>query len=304
MDGNKNPKDYSDICAIITTYRAEFCIVECVEKIIKQVAEVIIVDDGDSEHNVIKLKRWFGGNSKVTLWHQPTNSGIAAALNAGIKIVQKKGYEWVVTLDDDSIPDNDMVQKLCENLARIIGSQPIGIIGMKPASNHCMKSLPSQRCVSPPCLDKRGIITSGSLFSLSTFAEVGPFREEFFIDSVDYDFCMRARAKGFRVIQIQEYGFKHSLGQNEVFKFGPLIVNSISHTPARLSSTFRNSTILAKEYFWKDTPFSCAVLLSQFRIIMRIIFFQKNKTKKIYAIFLGLVAFFNHEMGKINTSIK
>ncbi len=303
MIDHSSPKSYSDICAIITTYRPELCLVECVNSIISQVAEVIIVDDGDSYENVKKLKQWFNGVSKVTLWHQPVNSGIAAALNAGIKIVQEKGYEWVVTLDDDSIPHNDMVQKLYENLARIKGSQPVGIIGMRPASNNCANSSPRQRCDSPPYLDKRGIITSGSLFSLSTFAEVGPFREEFFIDSVDYDFCMRARAKGFRVIQIQEYGFKHSLGQNEVFKLGPFTINSVSHSPSRLLSTFRNSTILAKEYFWQDPLFSCAVFFHQIKIIMRIIFLQKNKANKLIAILLGFIAALKHDMGKVNISI-
>lgn len=290
------------ICAIITTYRPESSLVECVQRLTSQVAEIIIVDDGDSEANVKILRRWFNGVSKVTLWHQPTNSGIAAALNIGVKIAQEKGCKWVLTLDDDSIPNNDMVARLCEHLARIEGSQPVGMIGMKPATNNWSTSSPGRGYYSHPWLDKRGIITSGSLFSLQTYAAVGPFREEFFIDSVDYDFCMRARAKGFRVIQVQEYGFKHSLGQNERFKLGIFTINSESHSPSRLYYAFRNSTILAKEYFWRDPLYSCAVVLSQFKTVMRIVFLQKNKDKKLFAIIRGFVAAMKGQMGRIESS--
>jgi len=290
------------ICAVITTYRPESSLVECVQRLTPQVAEIIIVDDGDSEENVEKLSRWFNSVRMVTVWHQPGNSGIAAALNVGVKIAREKGFTWFLTLDDDSIPDDDMVQRLCEHLARIEGPQPVGIIGMNWATNNCSTSQHGRGPCSPKLLDKRGIITSGSLFSLETYAAVGPFREEFFIDSVDYDFCMRARAKGFRVLQVQEYGFKHALGQNESFKLGFYTINSESHSSTRLYYAFRNSTILAKEYFWRDPLYACAVVLSQIKTVMRIVFLQKNKAKKLLGIIRGYAAAMKGQMGRIESS--
>ena len=290
------------ICAIITTYRPESDLVECVQRLTPQVAEIVIVDDGDTEENVEKLSRWFNGVPMVTVWHQSGNYGIAAALNVGVKIAREKGFTWLLTLDDDSIPDSDMVERLCEHLARIEGSQSVGIIGMKPTTINRSTSSPRRGYYSHPWLDKRGIITSGSLFSLQTYATVGPFREEFFIDSVDYDFCMRARAKGFRVIQVQECGFKHSLGQNEKFKLGIFTINFESHSPARLYYAFRNSTILAKEYIRRDPLYSCAVVLSQSKTVMRIMFLQKNKYKKLFAIIRGFMAAMKGKMGRIESS--
>jgi rhamnosyltransferase len=289
------------ICAIITTYRPESCLVECVKRLSSQVAEIFIIDDGDSEANVEKLGEWFNGISKVTLWHQPTNLGIAAALNVGVTIAKERGYEWVLTLDDDSIPDNDMVERLCVQLARIVGPKPVGIIGMGRIERND-KSASRMKKASSAWKDKRGIITSGSLFSLRTYARVGPFREEFFIDSVDYDFCMRARSKGFRVIQVQEYGFTHSLGQNERFELGGFTIDTVSHSPSRLYYDFRNSTILAKEYFWRDPLFVCATALSQFKNVMLIVFMQKSKSKKLFAIMRGYLAAVRGKMGKIEVS--
>lgn len=294
-------KDRPDICAIITTYRPQYCLTESVNILISQVAEIIIIDDGASEENVERLGKWFYGMEKVTLWHQPTNSGIAAALNVGVNIANERGYEWVVTLDDDSIPDHDMVERLCEHLGQIGGPQPVGIIGMTRANKHCAAA-PHRRTPSPAWLEKRGIITSGSLFSVRTFKALGPFREEFFIDSVDYDFCMKARARGYRVIQVQEHGFTHSLGQNERFKLGCFIIETVSHSPTRLYYDFRNSTILAKEYFLRDPLFACATALSQFKTITRIVFLQKYKKKKLRAIIRGVADAIKGKMGKIDTS--
>ena len=293
--------DKKQICAIITTYRPESSLVESVHRLAPQVAEIVIVDDGDSEENVEKLGRWFNGDSMVTVWHQSGNYGIAAALNAGIKIAEEKSYKWLLTLDDDSMPYNNMVERLCDHLARIGGSQPIGIIGMKPASNNGLISSPGQGYDSHPWLDKRGVITSGSLFSLQTYKTVGPFREEFFIDLIDYDFCLKARAKGFRVIQVQEYGFKHSVGQNETFTFGNFTMDTLSHPPFRLFYAFRNSTILVKEYFVRDPLYACAVMLSQVRTIIRIACLQKNKGKKLIAIISGYVAAMTGQMGRIKS---
>lgn len=286
-------------CAIITTYQPEHCLVECVKSIMSQVAEIIIVDDGNSKGNVAKLGRWFGNISQVTLWHQKTNSGIAAALNVGVNIAREKGYKWFLTLDDDSIPDSDMVQRLCEHLAKIKDPQTVGIIGMMRSDNNRRTTLPERNHHLHLYLDKRGIITSGSLFSLQTYTAVGPFREEFFIDSVDYDYCMRARAKGLRVIQVQEHGFTHSLGQEERFQMGGYVVETASHSPIRLYYDFRNSTILAMEYFPKDPLFACATAVSQFKTILRCGLFQKNKKAKLSAMMKGYMDAIRGRMGKI-----
>ncbi len=298
MSTSKSPLP-KQICAIITTYNPDPCLRECVNQVLSQVGEIVIVDDGASEENIEVLKQWFGSLSKVTLWHQKTNAGIAAALNTGVKIAKEKGYTWLLTLDDDSIPDSDMVMRLCKHLAQIEEPQTVGLIGMTRSDNYCRTTLSNQRHFSPLYLDKRGIITSGSLFSLQTYSAIGPFREEFFIDSVDYDYCMRVRARGLRVIQVQEHGFTHSLGQKERFQMGGYVVETASHSPIRLYYDFRNSTILAMEYFLKDPLFACATAVSQFKTILRCVLFQENKKAKLSAMMKGYMDAIRGRMGKI-----
>lgn len=288
----------NQICAVITTYRPKPFFVQCIKRVLPQVGKIIIVDDGESKNNVVLLNKWFKDEKNVIFLHQLVNSGIASALNYGIKIAKDNNYEWVLTLDDDSFINLDMVECLCKYLDQIKGNKPIGLIGMKWSTQN-YSTRDRKKLSSKKFLDKRGIITSGSLFSMSTYSAVGPFREEFFIDSVDYDFCMRARSKGFRVIQVQEYGFKHSLGRNEIFKLGEIKIINTSHSPDRLYYTFRNTNILAREYFLSDPLFSIALIISQLRTILKIIFLQNNKRIKLIYILRGIVAAFNRKMGKL-----
>lgn len=42
-------------------------------------------------------------------------------------------------------------------------------------------------------------ISSGSLFSLTVLRQIGWHNEKFFVDCVDYEFCVRARRSGFKI---------------------------------------------------------------------------------------------------------
>jgi rhamnosyltransferase len=46
------------------------------------------------------------------------------------------------------------------------------------------------------------VITSGSFIPISIFNDVGFMREELFIDFVDIDWCLRARAKGYEIVSL------------------------------------------------------------------------------------------------------
>lgn len=294
------PPKKEQICALITTYRPKDSIISNVQTILHQVGEVIIVDDGAIEDNVEKLTEWFRNVSKVTIWHQPANSGIAAALNIGIKIAKQKHYQWVLTLDDDSLPDLDVVDRLCKCLYLINGSCPVGVIGMRWTSKYHLSSKYNRTSAPVKYLAKRGIITSGSMFSIKNYDIVGPFREEFFIDAVDYDFCMRARRKGFHIIQIQDYGFIHELGISHKYKFGLFKFSIYSHSPIRLYYAFRNFSILAREYIFQDPLFTCAVIVTHLKTVIKVLLLEAEKRKKCIAMARGLIDAVRLNTGKSN----
>jgi rhamnosyltransferase len=57
------------------------------------------------------------------------------------------------------------------------------------------------------------LITVGSLISVAAFARIGPFREDFFVDYADIEFCLRARRSGYHVVQGVAPTIEHAIGR-------------------------------------------------------------------------------------------
>lgn len=53
---------------------------------------------------------------------------------------------------------------------------------------------------------------SGSLLRLAAFEQLGDFRDDFFIDQVDNEFCLCARRNGLRVVQRRDTILLHRMG--------------------------------------------------------------------------------------------
>jgi len=286
-----------DICAIITTFRPDDRLYEGVGRIQEQVGFVVIVDDGECNENVLKLNKWFEGVNKVHLHHNICNVGIATSLNTGITIAKEKGYRWILTLDDDSLVRPNSVERLINGLISIKLNKPIGLIGMAWIEpNENTKSKPIIENVT--FLEKRGIITSGSLFSMDTYDRVGPFRDEFYIDSVDYDYCLRAREQGFAIIKLNEIGFEHSIGRSKVFCIMGLNVVVENHEAFRVYYEFRNSIVLALEYFKYDPLYSIATFLGRTKKLLKILLFERDKIIKLIEALRGLKDGLERNLGK------
>jgi rhamnosyltransferase len=278
----------NDICAVITTYRPDNQFYERVERVRVQVGLIVIVDDGACEGNLSLLVKWFPKSDKVIVHHNLVNSGVAASLNTGIAIGKERGFKWILTLDDDSSIAPQTVEKLIHALKTIKTRKPIGIIGMSWTDRGtAYKDNPSGDHQEGYAV-KRGIITSGSLFAMTTFEEAGPFREDFFIDMVDYEFCLRVRTKGFLVIKLDEIGFDHSLGSGTVRHLFGMKVMISSHDPTRLYYRVRNAWVLILECFKNDPLLAMALAFGNIQIIYRLLLFEKNKSEKLLNVLIGI----------------
>ena len=59
---------------------------------------------------------------------------------------------------------------------------------------------------------RKTIITSGNLLSLRAFDTIEPFMDDFFVDHVDNEYYLMARAKGYYVIVTSKPIMEHRLG--------------------------------------------------------------------------------------------
>lgn len=91
------------ISIIIPVYNAEPYVTECIESVIAQTFtdwELILVDDGSTDHSGIICDNYAARDPRVRVIHQP-NGGVSAARNTGLN--SAKG-DWVTFVDaDDTI---------------------------------------------------------------------------------------------------------------------------------------------------------------------------------------------------------
>jgi rhamnosyltransferase len=119
------------------------------------------------------------------------------------------------------------------------------------------------------------LISSGSLMPMDAFASVGEFDEGLFIDSVDLEWCCRARARGLALYGVCSARLDHQLGdrRHTVLNAFELVV----HSPERIYYITRNRFLLYRRPYmplkWKlnDLPrwlvkFAATVLLLSPRI--------------------------------------
>lgn len=180
----------------------------------KDLEHVIIVDNSETDNHTL-----VDGLENVHYIALGENKGIAAALNVGCREAQRMGAEWVLTMDQDSLWNQHTLSQYIAEASRYEEFEKVGIF----APFHDCDGHPQTHKRPGRFQELRIIMCSGNLLRLQAWQEVGGFREDFFIDSVDDEICCHMRQKGWRIIRTNEILLTHSLGN------GVQIVKIIHH---------------------------------------------------------------------------
>ena len=282
---NRPLPDKGRLCAIIVSHFPDARFAEYLGAIQMQCGHVLIVDNGTVGPALEMLRGLSGG--PVSLFETGRNAGLGAALNAGVAQARKLGYAWVVLFDQDSLPLADMASRFAGILATHPQPDRIALIGSRVIDRN-RQPMPVQRPVVPGealWAEKKRVITSGMLLSLQAFDDIGPFREDFFIDTIDHEFCQRARRKGWRILQTAAPLLSHSVGNYRRHRL-PWFDVWRSHHPAwRCYFMARNPMLLARESraYAKLLRGGYKALKNAFLILL----FEEDKARKIRATLTG-----------------
>ncbi len=283
------PTHGETVCAIAVTYHPDAGFPERAARILREADALVIVDNGSGDNEVAML-RGLAVNPSITLALNPDNLGIAGALNIGIERAAALGFAWVLLLDQDTCVEEGMVRDLFTARAAFPDKEQLAVIGSGFMDVNKGSIEASYDAPADAWEEVKVAITSGSLIPLAAHAVVGPFREEFFIDSVDVDYCFRARAKGFRVIRTRRVLMSHAIGAATRHSVLWMKKWTSNHSAERRYYIARNDTVLLREY--GNYRFGLWVLKSfarSFRLCKRIVLYEGGKTGKLIAVVQGWV---------------
>jgi rhamnosyltransferase len=257
------------IIGVIVTYNPIISeLKENVNSIFTQVDKLVIFDN--SSDNQIQLSP-FSDIPKISLFLSKTNVGLGEAYNTIIRLY-KNDFDYLVTFDQDTkIPDF-----LIKNLLTFFEIQNVGIVG---------PSFEKAKNINDSFQDVDFLIQSSSIFKMNLFSEIGLFNAEYFIDSIDFEFCLRAKLCGFRVLRSNLNFITHSLGSKKKF----LCISFISHNAIRNFYISRNHVHLTIKYF-KIFPYFIIKKNIYFLLHVMKLFFLERDFIKIKYFFKGFLA--------------
>jgi rhamnosyltransferase len=192
--------------------------------------------------------------SRVDLFENFKNEGIPKNLNDACRLALQQGYEWILTMDQDSNFSAEIIQSYFECFNKYPGKENVAMFGINRSRE---KKVITNACTATKVQE---LITSGSVINLSCFKKIGEFDEALFIDLVDSEFCARAKIKGYEIIQFSNIYLVHQLGK---------LVNTASikslflikkkkevHSALRCYYMYRNMLYLIEKYKNIDPVFT------------------------------------------------
>lgn len=271
----------SRITGVITAYHPDKSLRDVAAAALGSCGHVIVVDN-TPQGEPSKARALLSELANVELVRFDRNIGLAAALNLSIA---QTDSEFVFLLDQDSAPDSTLGLALL----KVIDQFPhCGAIGPAPWDSK------ENRFIDPRAEGRSDIsslpviITSAMLLRRSAFNMTKGFREEFFVDCVDQDFCLQLRSNGWSVFQDKRLTLPHSLGNTRWHNLGPLKLRATHHPTWRLYWVARNGVILNREFLKSEFCWVVSNTLILCYWLLTIILFEPPRIKKISAFTVGL----------------
>ena len=226
----------------------------------------VAVDNGDNSASLPEVLHYISMEG---------NKGIAAALNAGVEYLASQGCDAVLTMDDDSAFPADDAEAILSIVKEKLGEY--GIVGLN------FNQFPEEKTDS--LIDCNCWLTSGNIVSVDAWRAVGGYREELFIDYVDFDFCNRLRKAGYKVGYLRDYSIAHTIGNPIEFHLFRKKYHAMNHSVIRNYYRFRNARFLSKE---DPKAFEKEYLKEVFWQLPKMLLFEDNRKEKLSMIKQGL----------------
>lgn len=275
----QDPRPSADtVAAVIVTYHPDPGMADRVRPLVGQVAAIVIVDNGSSDVELIPVDAIERAELADSI-RNGKNLGIATALNQGLAWAQKRGYAWVLTLDQDTTPGPDVVSEA----ARVFDAFPAPLPAVIGAGRE------AGSCTDDPGRPVACVITAGALHSVRAWAAIGRFREDFFIDYVDIEFCLRARTHGYAILVACRPTIRHAIGnptrhRMAVWSFSASTTN---HDPLRRYYITRNRVRVWRAYWRRESRYVAFDIRAAARELVKVILFETGRPLKLRGVLRG-----------------
>lgn len=296
------------VAVVLVTYKPDRHSLLCnLKRALGQVDKVIVIDNGSPA----EVFDGVAGLPGLYLKRLTKNEGIAFAQNMGVEIARRFGYGWILFLDQDSRLSDDCVSALraaysslsCEkNRIAAVGAMYFNQMSNESGAFVRLRGLMLEQCrpdpeSSPQCVDY--LISSGMLTRTAVLDSIGDFEEDFFIDWVDTEWCMRARAAGWLLYGVPQARLSHELGSGALQLPGRRVP---LHAPARHYFVYRNFVVLCRRSYISRSEKLALIIRMTLRFMLYMAL-GDQRFSRLRAIMTGLVDGWQGNLGRGNRGL-
>jgi len=301
-------KNQANCAAVVVTFYPDQEIKNHISRLCSLCHTVVIVDNTPTQRFVT-----FPSRQNLIIHRNNSNEGLAYALNKGVELAHDAGFENLFLLDQDTRVPLDYFKEMLDFKDRV-----------EAVSDHCAFCVPnfydrnshsfarfpvvrpiSFRHVTCGSFDYdmvKGVliaITSGMLINYQRYLEIGPFPEDYFIDFIDNDYCLKAGTKGLSIAVNCGVLIDHAIGHRRTHNLMGLQIKPSHHSPVRRYYISRNGIKTALTFGKKHPSFAFLVGLRLIHEFISILLYEKHKKEKVAALIIGCLHSLSGRMGRI-----
>ena len=263
------------LAIVVTYYPEEKLLRKNISAFINEIDKVLI---WENTHESEKYLYRFIDSDKVEYCGDGNNS-ISRALNYAWRYAKKHGYDFILTMDQDSILDGFTSLK---DFATSHLHERI-IVGPSLNRDDCSSE-------SPTIITKvETLITSGTLLPVGILDEIGGYDEKLDIDGIDTDISYKADKLGIQLYQLKNVNLVQRFGTPvKRFFCGKEYVIS-SYSAKRLRSILRAHVYLMRKY--SNMSMSTRKYIIKHYVLEKtrdIVLFEEKKLPKLVGLYLGI----------------
>jgi GT2 family glycosyltransferase len=241
------------VASVTVAYNSARVLPRQMEALLRQtrpLQEVVVVDNASVDGTTALLAQRF---PQVKVLRMPENLNHSGAWAAGVAYAAlEKRHDWVWTFDDDSVPSDDALQTLLEG-AESLGKTdgPVGIVAALPVHAETGTSYmpllwregfvkPSAELQRQPIWLADLVIAAGCMVRREVVEKIGLPRADFYSDFDDFEYCLRARSRGYKIGVITRSTVSHEVGNAREVRLPGYTRSWSLHTPWREYYKSRN----------------------------------------------------------------
>lgn len=268
----------------VVTYNPDYIrLLQNLTELTKQIDNILIVDNGSKNIKEVMNQMPLELTEHLTIIYNSENMGIARALKQIMLYAKDTHYDWVLTLDQDSIIETGLIDKYYSAALQEENSDVAMftcLIKDRNFEDNKYEYQHSEQINVPFC------ITSAAFTNVQKYFTTTGYDVDFFIDCVDFDICYLLRENGFRICRINYLGLYHEVGhgENRLFFIKKIVV--YHQTPLRIYYLTRNTIWMHKKHL--ETFSYITMLKKLLALLIKIVIYEDEKVAKLKQFWRGI----------------